>query len=283
VLIELRLYMFDGFYQSIICFFIAYLLFRPANFVSNNGLSVDDRERFGTYIAPATVAAVNIYVLLNTYRWDWLMVLLTSLSILLVFFWTGIYSSFSSSEYFYKAAAETFGLPTFWAVTFLSVIIALLPRFLIKVLQKVYFPYDIDIIRERVQRGEYDYLNNVPTNDILSKGSSTSESDIVKPVKHTHYASVDEDRRPIYPPSVAPTATTHNPRSHNGSDGTEYSHHRVSAEMPPIHQSIDRSRSSYDRMRASMDRIQPSYERSNDFTSAALLTRLESTRSVSRR
>lgn len=277
------LYMFDGFYQSIICFFMAYLLFRPANFVSNNGLSVDDRERFGTYIAPATVAAVNIYVLLNTYRWDWLMVLLTSLSILLVFFWTGIYSSFSSSEYFYKAAAETFGLPTFWAVTFLSVIIALLPRFLIKVLQKVYFPYDIDIIRERVQRGEYDYLNNAPTNDVLSKGSSTSESDIVKPVKHTHYTSVDEDRRPIYPPSVAPTATTHNPRSHNGSDGTEYSHHRVSAEMPPIHQSIDRSRSSYDRMRASMDRIQPSYERSNDFTSAALLTRLESTRSVSRR
>jgi phospholipid-translocating ATPase len=277
--------MLDGFYQSIVCFFVAYLLFMPANFVTNNGLSVDDRERFGTFIAPATVAAVNIYVLLNTYRWDWLMVLLTAISILLVWFWTGIYSSFSSSAYFYKAAAEAFGLPTFWAVTFLSIVIALLPRFIIKVLQKVYFPYDIDIIRERVQRGEFDHLNDAVPNEVLSKGSSATESDIVKPVQHAHahYTSVDEDRRPIYPPSVAPTATTHNPRSHNGSDGTEYSHHRVSAELPPIHQAIDRSRSSYERMRASMDRMRPSYEHSNDFTSAALLTRLESTRSIGRR
>jgi phospholipid-translocating ATPase len=271
--------MFDGFYQSVICFFVAYLLFRPANFVSNTGLSVDDRERFGTYIAPAAVAAVNIYVLLNTYRWDWLMVLLTSISILLVFFWTGVYSSFTGSEYFYKAAAETFGLPTFWAVLFLSVLVSLLPRFIIKVLQKVYFPYDIDIIRERVQRGEFDYLDDAGPTDVLSKGSS-AESDIVKPVNHTHYASVDEDRRPIYPPSVAPTATTHNGRSHNGSDGTDYSNHRMSGEVPPIHPTFERSTPSYDRVRASMDRMRPSYEQSSDFTSAALLTRLESSRSV---
>jgi phospholipid-translocating ATPase len=275
--------MFDGFYQSIICFFVAYLLFRPANFVSGNGLSVDDRERFGTFIAPATVASVNIYVLLNTYRWDWLMVLLTTISILLVWFWTGIYSSFSSAEYFYKAAAEAFGLPTFWAVTFLSITVALLPRFMIKVLQKVYFPYDIDIIREKVQRGEFDYLNDPAPKDALSKGSSAVESDIVKPVSHAHYASVDEDRRPIYPPSVAPTATTHNGRSHNGSDGTDYSNHRMSAEVPPMQPGYERSRTSYDRMRASMDRMRPSYEQSNDFTSAARLTRLESTRSASRR
>lgn len=264
--------MIDGFYQSVICFFVAYLLFRPANFVSNNGLSVDDRERFSTFIAPATVTSVNTYVLLNTYRWDWLIVLLTMISSLLVWFWTGIYSSFSSSEYFYKAAAESFGLPTFWAVTFLSIIVALLPRFIIKVLQKVYFPYDIDIIRERVQQGEFDYLNDPSPVEVLSKGSSAAESDIVKPISHNHYASVDEDRRPIYPPSVAPTATTHNGRSHNGSDGTEYSHHRISAEVPPINPAYDRSRPSYDRMRASMDRMRPSYEQSNDFTSASLLT-----------
>lgn len=282
--------MFDGFYQSIICFYMAYLLFMPANFVTSNGMGVDDRQRFGTYIAPATVACVNIYILLNTYRWDWLIILLTAISTLLVWFWTGIYSSFSSSSYFYKAAAETFGLATFWAVTFLSIIIALLPRFFIKVVQKVYFPYDIDIIRERVQQGEFDYLDNPTPKDVISKGSSTTtESEIVvkptkptKPSKHNHYASVDEDRRPIYPPSVAPTATTHNPRSHNGSDGTDYSR-RISAELPQIHNAAERSRPSYDRMRASMDRMRPSYEQSNDFTSAALLTRLESTQSTGRR
>jgi phospholipid-translocating ATPase len=275
--------MIDGFYQSIICFYMAYLLFRPGGFVTNNGLSVDDRERFGAYIAPAVVASVNIYVLLNTYRWDWLIVLLTALSTMLVWFWTGVYSSFSSSAYFYKAAAEAFGQPTFWAVTALSITISLLPRFFVKVIQKVYFPYDIDIIRERVQQGEYNYLNDTAENDVLSKGSSTTDSEIAKPTKHNHYASVDEDRRPIYPPSVAPTATTHNPRSHNGSDGTEYSHHRGSADMPTIHQATDRSRPSFDRMRASMDRIRPSYEQSHDFTSASLLTRLESTQSNTQR
>ena len=276
--------MFDGFYQSIVCFYVTYLLFRPATPATDNGLNIDDRERFGTYIAPAAVTAMNLYVLMNTYRWDWLMVLLVVLSCLLVWFWTGVYSSFTGSDYFYKAAAESFGQATFWLVTILAITISLLPRLMIKVLQKVYFPYDVDIIREKVQQGEYDHLDAVVGDNILSKGSSTTDSDIAKPIKHTHYHSVDDDQRPIYPPSVAPTATTHNPRSHNGSDGTEeFSHHRISSELHPIHQSTDRKRPSFDRMRASMDRMRPSYERSNDITSAALLTRLESSQSIGRR
>ena len=273
--------MLDGLYQSVMCFFMAYLLFRTNSFVTGNGLGVDDRERFGIYIGPAAVISINLYILLNTYRWDWLMTLLVAISILLVWFWTGVYSSFTSSDYFYKAAAQVFGEASFWAVTVLSVIICLLPRFCIKVIQKVYFPYDIDIVREQVRQGKFDYLNVAAGSDTISKGSSTTESDIVKPSKHTHYPSVDEDQRPIYPPSVAPTATTHNPRSQNGSDGTEFTRHRESLD-PPIRPSMDgRARPSFDRLRSSIDgaRIRPSFERSNDFTSAALLTRLESSHS----
>ena len=270
--------MLDGLYQSVICFYMAYLLFRPANFVTDNGLSVDDRERFGVYIGPAAVFVINIYILLNTYRWDWLMVLLVAISILLVFFWTGVYSAFQSSEYFYKAAAEAFAQPTFWAVLFLSIILSLLPRFCIKFVQKIYFPYDVDIVREQVRQGKFDYLEKAAgAEDSISKGSSTSSSEIAKPSKHTQYPS--EDLRPIYPPSVAPTSTTHNPRSQNGSDGTDYTRHRMSLEAPPNRPSVDRPRPSFDRMRASMDRIRPSYEASNDFTSAALLTRMESSHS----
>jgi phospholipid-translocating ATPase len=239
-----RLYMLDGLYQSVMCFYMAYLLFSPDNFVTGNGLGIDDRERFGVYIAPAAVICINVYILLNTYRWDWLMTLLVAISILLVWFWTGVYSSFTSSDYFYKAAAQTFGEATFWAVTFLSVIISLLPRFCIKVVQKVYFPYDIDIVREQVRQGKFDYLNVADGSDTMSKGSSTTESDIVKPSKHIQYPSVDEDQRPIYPPSVAPTATTHNPRSQNGSDGTEFTRHRSSLD-PPIRSSVDRARPSF--------------------------------------
>ena len=274
--------MLDGLYQSVICFYMAYLVFSvESNFVTSNGLDINDRERFGVYIAPAAVVCINVYILLNTYRWDWLMVLLVVISFLLVWFWTGVYSSFTSSEYFYKAAAQAFGQATFWATTALSIVVSLLPRFCIKVMQKVYFPYDIDIIREQVRQGRFDYLNVADGSDAMSKGSSTTSSDIVKPSKHTQYPSVDEDQRPIYPPSVAPTAaTTHNARSHNGSDGTDFTRHRSSFDQF-TRPSMDRARPSYDRMRASMDRIRPSFEQSNDFTSAAMLTRMESSHSFS--
>jgi phospholipid-translocating ATPase len=92
----------------------------------------------------------------------------------------------------------------------------------------------------------------------------------------------DDDRRPLKAPSVAPTATTHNPRSQNGSDGTDYTRHRMSLEPPmevPSRKSADKPRPSFDRMRASMDRVRPSFEASRDFTSAAMLTRMESSQS----
>jgi len=188
------------------------------------------------------------------------MCLLVVISILLVWFWTGVYSSFTSSDYFYKAAAHVFGQATFWAVTALSITASLLPRFCIKVIQKVYFPYDIDIIREQVRLGKFDYLNVADGSDAMSKGSSTTESDIVKP--------------------IAPTAATHNPRSQNGSDGTDFTRHRSSLDR--VRQSVDRPRPSFDRLRSSMEvsRTRQSYEQSNDFTSAAMLTRLESSHSV---
>jgi phospholipid-translocating ATPase len=271
--------MLDGLYQSVICFYMAYLLFAPATFVTSNGLNLDDRTRFGVFIAPAAVICINLYILLNTYRWDWLMCLLVAVSILLVWFWTGVWSSFTTSEYFYKTAAQCFSEATFWAVTALSVMLSLLPRFAIKAIQKAYFPYDIDIVREQVRQGHFAYLDDPVRHDSISKAASTSSSDIAKPSKHTHYPSVDEDQRPIYPPSVAPTATTHNPRSQNGSDGTDYTRHRMSLEQPPTRQSIDRARPSFDRIRASMDKIRPSYENSPDFTSAARLSRLESSQS----
>ncbi|KAI9056142.1 hypothetical protein LZ554_001070 [Drepanopeziza brunnea f. sp. 'monogermtubi'] len=252
-------YMIDGIYQSVILYWMAYLAFAPGNFVTSNGRNIDDRVRFGVYIAPAAIMVINTYILLNSYRWDWLMLVLVSVSNLLVWFWTGVYSAFSSSGFFYKAAAETFSQPTFWAVTCLSTILCLAPRFSIKAIQKIYFPYDVDIVREQVRQGKFDYLEvpsaQKPSVDEISNGSSSTSYEIVKPI------------------------ATHNPRSQNGSDGTDFTRHRQSVEQSTIRPSVDRGRPSYDRIRASMDRVRPSFERSNDFTSAALLNRLESSNS----
>ncbi|KFY51817.1 hypothetical protein V497_08830 [Pseudogymnoascus sp. VKM F-4516 (FW-969)] len=255
------LYMLDGLYGSVVLFFMAYLQFRGGNIVTVNGLGLDDKDRFGVFVLTPSVIVINIYILMNSYRWDWLMGLIVVISILLIFFWTGVYSAFTSSSFFYEAAPQVFGQAAFWAVTSLSVVIALMPRFCIKFIQKAYFPYDVDVIREQVLQGKFDHLD--PTlaakaGGDSSKGSSTSSSGIAKP--------------------IAPTTVTQTGRSRVGSNATDFTHHHRQSLEPPMapRMSTDRPRPSYDRIRASMDQLRPSFEQSGDMTSAAMLTRMES-------
>ncbi|KAF2465957.1 phospholipid-translocating P-type ATPase [Lindgomyces ingoldianus] len=277
------MYMFDGIYQSSITFFMVYLLFSPATFNTANGQSIDDLKRMGVFIATIAVVVANFYILFNTYRWDWLMLLIVVISTLLVWFWTGIYTAFTGSAQFYKAAPEVYGSLAFWAILLVATIMCLLPRFTVKSIQKIYFPGDVDIIREQVIQGKFDYLKETdafippPPEKVKSMSSSESSAAKTKPVANTHTG--DDDMRPIYPPSVAPTATTHNPRSQNGSNSTDYTFRRSLETIPAHRISLDRPRPSYDRARMSMDRVRPSFEASNEFTSAALLTRMESSHS----
>ncbi|EGR47508.1 uncharacterized protein TRIREDRAFT_79258 [Trichoderma reesei QM6a] len=277
------LYMLDGIYQSVMVFYIPYLLFRPARPVTMNGLGLDDRYRLGAYVAHPAVLTINAYILLNTYRWDWLMLLIVALSDIFIFFWTGIYTSFTSSDQFYGAAKEVYGEATFWAVFVLVPVICLFPRFAIKSLQKVFFPYDVDIIREQDRMGAFSHLKPESTavEAVGDEKSQKSKSSGSSRAKHAQYASVDEDLRPIYPPSTVTRTTTQNHHSQTGSDSTNYTGNRFSLEVPAQQPrpSIDRARPSYDRMRQSMDRIRYSYEASSDFTSAARLSRIESSRS----
>ncbi|KAM0439717.1 hypothetical protein ACHAPT_000811 [Fusarium lateritium] len=282
------LYMIDGVYQSVMIFFIPYLLFEPGIVVTGNGLGVEDRLRFGAYAAHPAVITINMYILINTYRWDWLMVLIVVISDVFIFFWTGVYTSFTSSDFFYGTAAQCYQEASFWAVFFLVPVICLFPRFAIKALQKVYWPYDVDIIREQERMGKFAYLtekeesNDPLTADTKSDKSKSSKSSRKsrKAAKHMTYGSVDEDLRPIYPPSTATRTTTYNQHSQNGSDSTNYTGPRMSMDVPmQARPSIDRARPSYDRVRASMDRVRPSFEASSDFTSAARLSRIESSQS----
>lgn len=304
-------YMGDGIYQSAICYFMGYLLFAPATFETESGRGVADRGRMGVYIACATIVVVNSYILLNLHRWDWLTVLITIISILLIFFWTGVYSSFEASFQFYKSAVEVYGTLTFWALLLLIVVVCLLPRFCLKFFQKYYRPYDVDIIREQVRQGKFDYLDQygsyVPPKAAVGSGTSSDTTEVVadeearKESKHARYPSMTESARPIYPPSEAPTYGRGQQHSQTGSDGTgrtipsfEYTRppmNRINSDEP--HRPATASRTSMDRVRPSMDRVRPSFERtrsrqsfekpmrasfeqSRDFTSAALLMRTES-------
>jgi phospholipid-translocating ATPase len=303
------LYMVDGLYQSVITFYFAYLNFEPATFVTDSGKNINDYKRMGVFIANPAVVIVNVYILMNMYRWDWFMLLITTISILLIFFWTGVYTSFTAGFTFYESGAEVYGALSFWCNALLTVILALLPRFCVKSFQKMYLPRDVDIVREQIRQGKFDYLKDVdpdainPPADKLAADSASS-SELSKP-QPQHNGSVAEDMKPIYPPSVTNTATTHNPRSHNGSDGTDYTQHETSLERAfgrPVagktdHSTVSpttptvaendeapprpsfqqhRARPSFERFRSSMDRTRPSFEASRDFTSAAYLQRVES-------
>jgi phospholipid-translocating ATPase len=159
--------MIDGCYQSLICFFTTYFLFQSGTNVSSTGWTLNGREQMGVFVATSTVFVVNAYVLLNLYRWDWISLLVISLSILMVWFWTGIYSQFLSVGAFYSTVDRVFGAVVFWAITFLTVVVSLLPRFTIKVFRKLFFPKDIDIIREQASFGQFG-----DTEKTLNKGAS---------------------------------------------------------------------------------------------------------------
>ncbi|RMD43517.1 hypothetical protein DV735_g1625, partial [Chaetothyriales sp. CBS 134920] len=297
-------YMLDGLYQSAICYFMAYLLFQPATFEHASGRGVADRERMGVYAACVSILVINSYIMLNTYNWDWIMSLITVVSILLVWAWTGIYSSFEASFQFYRAGTEVLGTLTFWALTLLIWIICLLPRFSVKFVQKTYYPYDIDIVREQVRQGKFDYLKNSnaytspkPTDSValLSEEPETLLQERGGNKQHVRNASVAESQRPIYPPSEAPTNEAKHLHSQTGSDATDVTKQSLDLTRIPIQErsrspidrvrppyarpSLERVRSSFERSRQSFDLGRSSFEASRDFTSAGRLMRVESSHS----
>jgi phospholipid-translocating ATPase len=296
-------YMADGLYQSVLVFWSAYLLYSPANFVTSNGLGIEDVKRMGVYVAAVAVVVVNTYVLFNTYRWDWITLLVQAISILFFYFWTGVWTASTGSVYFYKGGAQVFGQLTFWALLFVTVVICLLPRFTVMSAQKVFFPRDIDIIREQVKTGHFDYLKDIdevvtppPREKLAAHDSSSDRSQKQIHSSRQRSDTHAESTRPMMqPPSTAHTQTTHDRM--NGSDATEYSGptsprpqnpNRLSTEInrlsmnPSPRPSMERPRQSYERSRQSMDRLRPSFEQSDHMTSAAMLTRMESSGSAIR-
>lgn len=93
-------------------------------------MTIDHRFYVGIVAACISVTACDLYVLLRQYRWDWLSLLIDIISILLVFFWTGVWSvNKNYSGEFYRAGAQTLGTLGVWCCFFVAVIACLLPRF----------------------------------------------------------------------------------------------------------------------------------------------------------
>jgi phospholipid-translocating ATPase len=305
-----RTYMLDGLYQSLIVFFMPYLLFAPATFNDPGGYNVNDNRQIGVYIANAAIIVINSYILLNTYRWDWLTVLITVISILLIFAWTGIYTAFTGSFQFYKAGAEVFGTLTFWSLTLLTVIVCLLPRFTAKAFQKMFMPRLVDIVRDEVRMGKYDYLDKQDVEEMLNpppkqamsdssmnsslqngKSPESAKPDVDRPMSAIDRPMSATDRpmsaidRPMSaidrPLSGDPFRSTQNSDEHEYAGDQRGAQNRISNPFTLPRSSEERPRPSYDRLRQSTGeygKMRPSFEESRDFTSANHLMRIVSSR-----
>ena len=148
-------YMFDGIYQSVICYFFPYLIYRKTNIITQNGLGLDHRYYVGIPVTGIAVTSCNFYVLMEQYRWDWFTTFFAFLSTIVYFGWTGIWSSSIASYEFWKGASRMYGTPSFWAVYFVGFLFCILPRFTYDVFMKYLYPSDVEIIREMWQHGDF--------------------------------------------------------------------------------------------------------------------------------
>ena len=170
------LYMIDGLYQSFISYFFPYFMYMaPGLFVGPTGQPLNHRYWMGVAVCSIAVISCNLYVLSNQYRWDWFSVLIGVVSSLLVYFWTGIYSSTTYSVELYGVAREMFGTLSYWAIVLLGVVACMLPHYAILAAQKIFRPLDIDIIREKCHLGEFDGI-------LEEKNSSNMTSNAASPL-----------------------------------------------------------------------------------------------------
>ncbi|KAF7313954.1 P-type phospholipid transporter [Mycena chlorophos] len=147
------LYMFDGFFQSAVMFFIPYLIWYLGLAVSWNGRGIDSLADFGTTVAVAAIFTANSYVGMNSNYWTVLTWVVVFGSTIVMMLWIVIYSFFLSSD-FIDEFIVLFGELTFWTTVVLTSAIALAPRFCIKYYSTVYHPLDKDIVREMWVRGD---------------------------------------------------------------------------------------------------------------------------------
>lgn len=173
-------YMVDGFYQLVVSFFFPWLLYY-STFMSQSGMQADHRFYLGVAVTCISCIGSNTYIWMHQNRWDYVSFICNILGGIIVFGWTGIYTSFISSQEFYKAAAVMFGQASFWACITVGLLVCLLPRFIYDCLQKMYFPTDSDIVRECVDKGEYSmYPENYDPTDPEKPQIDIERSDLEK-------------------------------------------------------------------------------------------------------
>jgi phospholipid-translocating ATPase len=140
-------FMFEGVAQSAVIFFIIlYAYFSPS--ARNDGFDVAQYE-FSTTMAIAAATAANLFNGLNTKFWTAWVFFSVFIGIILIWAYTAIYSIISPGWFVtdvYGNDHFLFRSPIFWFSILVTVILALLPRYLYIAWSFGFRPNDLDIL-----------------------------------------------------------------------------------------------------------------------------------------
>lgn len=155
------MYMSEGLYQSLVAFFFPYFTYLGTGFISESGLALDHRFWMGMSACTIAVFSCNFFIIMNQTRWDIVSVSANIISNVLVFLWAAIYSSLLASGELYKMASQMMGSVSFWSVILLGITLCLFPHYIYMTGQKIFWPSDVDIVREKWKLGDYDSVPEI--------------------------------------------------------------------------------------------------------------------------
>lgn len=138
------LYLIDGLYQSVVCFFVPMLTYQDTA-LSWTGYP-ETQTLLGNVMAFSIIITVNLYMALNTLSWVHVSFGGIIITILAVISFAFVYMAIPSESLF--GSFRDMIDPIFWASLILSIVLALSPRYIFKYVQAVFRPAPLDIVRE---------------------------------------------------------------------------------------------------------------------------------------
>lgn len=180
----------DAFYQSLVCFFVPYYTYQGSDI---------DIFTFGNPLNTAALFVILLHLVIESKSLTWIHMLVIVGSILSYFFFALVFGAMcvtcNPPSNPYWIMQEHMADPVFYLVCVLTTCVALLPRFLYRVLQGSLFPSPI--LRAK-------HLDRLPAEErieALKKWRGPGQMDQLTS-KYADHSAVESEKIPIYDPSA---------------------------------------------------------------------------------
>ncbi|KAG9288261.1 hypothetical protein G9A89_021292 [Geosiphon pyriformis] len=185
------IYMLEGLYQSLVCFYIPYFAYKRGS-VNRYGRQPDYLE-MGTTMAITCIMLANLFTGFNMQSWTVFHYVTVIGSIALIYVYVAVYTQIPISDV-YGFDEVVYGGAVFWFCMALTIVIAILPRYVVRYVQRLLKPHDIDIVQE-ICKQDPDHDFTIDPNFPASHHSTNLRR------QHTvdSQYSANDSVRPLYP------------------------------------------------------------------------------------